>query len=99
MWTSLWEPLLRVHELAKKVHPGAQLRPRPLLTAVSHVQVLLTRRAGRVWSGFLQPFLRAGSWLCVALPFSSTKMTRENVVLKQKSGVWAVKQGSFDQFY
>ena len=88
MWTSPWEPLLSVCELAKKVHPGARLRPRRLLTAVSHVQVLLTCHAGRVWSGFLQPFLGAGLWLCVALPFSSTKMTWENVVLKQKSGVW-----------
>lgn len=64
MWTALWEPLLRVDELAKKLRPGAQLRPSPLLMAISHTRVLVTHHAGRVWSGSLQPFLGAGSWLC-----------------------------------
>ena len=85
MWTALWGPLLRVDELAKKVSLGALPRPSPPLMAIAHVQVPVACHTGRVWSGFSRSWEPAHGF--VTLPFSSTKMTWENVVFKQKSGV------------
>lgn len=86
MWTALWEPLLRVDKLAKKLRPGAELRPSPLLMAISRVRALVRATPGECGLAFCNHSWEPARGF-VTLPFSSTKMTWENVVFKQKSGV------------